>query len=349
MVAAYPNGSVYAQKMSAWTRAIHDNFPTAKVALIGERYNDYSNPREDNWNHEVLQNPVSAHADAATLHIYCPLDEQHVSSDPANVAKHLATAFYRVNKNQHTVATQIPTHLRVWVTEMGVYPGGALLWTWLEALFYVLMDVLLPRIRRIDILTPYCLVCGDPTAPSFITDAENAVVPPADAGKVPWSLSLKGHAQSMVFMAARGAEVMTPLQFSGNRPLDPNTPGSETLVGWLFGQNSTDPNPIGTMQANDGTRTDGDSSVIPNITSTTNATAVLINTGAASVDVKFSDFMQCETGYTRLCRCVGSYPKHAHDIVRPGMSVDDLGSMNGDCARDIVTVPAYGIVTVTKL
>ena len=47
VVAAYPNGSVYAQKMSVWTRAIHDAFPKAAVALVGERYNDYSNPRED--------------------------------------------------------------------------------------------------------------------------------------------------------------------------------------------------------------------------------------------------------------------------------------------------------------
>ena len=319
--------------MSEWTHAIHAIFPMAKVALIGERYNDYSNPREDNWNREVLQNPVSAHADAATLHIYCPLDEQHVSSDPANVAKHLATAFYRVSKNEQTVATQIPAHLRVWVTEMGVYPGGALLWTWLEALFYALMDVLLPRIRRIDILTPYCLVCGDPTAPSFITDTENAVVPPADAGKVPWSLSLKGHAQSMVFMAARDADVMMPLEFSENRPLDPNTPGSDTLVGWLFAQNST----------NDDTRIDRGSF------SATNATMVIVNAGAASVDVKFGDLFPCGTGGTTSCRCVGSYPKHAHDVVRPGVSVSDLGSLSGDCEGDQVTIPAYGIVTVIKL
>lgn len=292
----------------------------------------------------MLQNPVSAHADAATLHIYCPLDEQHNGSDPANVASHLATAFYRADKNKKTVANEIPSHLRVWVTEMGVYPGGPLLWTWLEALFYVLMDILLPQTQRIDILTPYCLVCGDPTAPSFITSTNNAVVPPKDAGKVPWSLSLKGHAQSMVFKAARGAGVMTPLEFPGNRPLDPKVPGSKTLVGWLFGHESSKSN--ATMSTT-GDRTDINARTTTS-TGNTTTTMLVVNAGGASVEVKFSDFLECATGTG--CRCTGSYPKRARDITRSGMAVTDLGSMDGDCAgNNTLLIPPYGIVTVVKM
>ena len=65
-----------------------------------------------------------------------------------------------------------------------------------------MLDLLLAEIPQLDVVTPYCLVCGDPTAPSFVSAPENAVVPPAQAGQVPWSLSLKGHAQSIVFKAA---------------------------------------------------------------------------------------------------------------------------------------------------
>ena len=121
VVAAYPNGSVYADKMAGWTSAIHAAFPAAKVALIGVRWNSYRKEREDTWNKQVLQSPVSAGADAATLHIYCPWDESNNASDPADMASHLAQAFFRVAQNKAHVAATVPARLRVWVTEMGVY------------------------------------------------------------------------------------------------------------------------------------------------------------------------------------------------------------------------------------
>ena len=58
--------SIYAEKMAGWTKAIKVHWPDAQVAIIGERWNSYSNPREDSWNKDVLQNPVSHQADAAT-------------------------------------------------------------------------------------------------------------------------------------------------------------------------------------------------------------------------------------------------------------------------------------------
>lgn len=223
VMAAYPNGSVYAEKMAGWTRAIKHAFPRAQVALIGCRWNAYRKEREDDWNKQVLQNPVSAEADAATFHIYCtrrqrirsasssadstasacclrdviflatgPFDETNIGSDFGNLNKHLAQAYFRAEQNANHVLKTVPSKLRLWVTEMGVYPAGPLVWTWLEALFYAMLDLLLPQIPQLDIITPYCLVCGDPTAPSFVAASENANVPPSQAGSVPWSLSLKG-------------------------------------------------------------------------------------------------------------------------------------------------------------
>ena len=154
VVSMYPNGSVYAEKMAVWTKGIHTQWPDAQVAVIGERWNSYHKPREDTWNKDVLQNPVTAGADAATLHIYCPFNTDVNASDPANVAAHLATAFFRVAQNKQMVATDVPARLRLWVTEMGVYPPGVLLSTWLEALFYALMDLGLPSIAQLDIVTP---------------------------------------------------------------------------------------------------------------------------------------------------------------------------------------------------
>ena len=80
VVAAYPNGSVYAEKMAEWTRAIKHAFPRVQVALIGCRWNAYRKEREDEWNKQVLQNPVSTEADAATFHIYCTRHQRISSS-----------------------------------------------------------------------------------------------------------------------------------------------------------------------------------------------------------------------------------------------------------------------------
>ena len=183
-----------------------------------------------------------------------PFDETNNSSDFNNLAKHLAQAYFRAEQNADHVHKTVPSRLRLWVTEMGVYPAGPLLWTWLEALFYAMLDLLLPQIPQLDILTPYCLVCGDPTAPSFIAASENANVLPSQAGSVPWKLSLKGHAQSLIFQAAKGAadhrrayndsgrhleqssvDTMAPLYFSQNPELDSSVSGSRALLGWKFG------------------------------------------------------------------------------------------------------------------
>ena len=57
--------------MLPWVAAIKKEFPEAQVALIGERWNDYHNEREDQWNEQVLDSAAGRLADAATLHIYC--------------------------------------------------------------------------------------------------------------------------------------------------------------------------------------------------------------------------------------------------------------------------------------
>ena len=325
VMAAYPNGSAYAAKMAEWTREIKAAFPQAHVALIGCRWNAYRKAREDDWNKQVLQNPISAQADAATFHIYCPFDENDNSSSPVNLGKHLAQAFFRVEQNKQHVAMTVPAQMALWVTEMGIYPAGPLLWTWLEALFYVLMDLLLPQIEQLEILTPYCLVCGDPTAPSFVTSARDAVVPPSQAGDVPWALSLKGHAQSIVFRAAKisGGGTMTPLSFDGNPVLDPSVASSRALVGWQFRMSTS--------------------------------SFVIVNAGAAGATVNLQHLLRSAATQSldgrsgsatdESCSYYGSFPKALADLTRPGMMPTELGTLSGKCAGTL-TLPAYGIVTI---
>eukprot|EP00940_MAST-03C_sp_MAST-3C-sp2_P000252 g252.t1 len=233
VVEKYPNGSVYAAAMVPFLRAVRERFPNARVALIGERWNDYHNEREDTWNDQVLNNGSGALADAATLHIYCGWDADAADPSEANVASHLAVAATRAFNNGAYSHQTIPDHLRVWVTEMGVYPSGALDGTWLEALFYAAMVMQLPAaMRRLDVLTTYCALCGDPTASSFTTAAFGPVIPPNASGTVPIVPTLKGSAQAQIFRALAGGEEMARLNFTNNSPLTVSEPRSRTLLGW---------------------------------------------------------------------------------------------------------------------
>ena len=160
VLAKYPQPSDYATAMLPWVSAIKKEWPAAQVALIGERWNDYGKPvpREDNWNKDVLHSAAGAAADAATLHIYCGWDANANASTHENIASHLAVAATRSFSNGDNFNLTIPSRLRIWITEMGVYPSGVLDGTWLHAMFYLAMDMQLPAtLPTLDVLTPYLL------------------------------------------------------------------------------------------------------------------------------------------------------------------------------------------------
>ena len=55
-----------------------------------------------------------------------------------------------------------------WVSQ--AFGATDLNFTWLKALANVFFEtLLLLRIPAIEIMTPYCLVCGDPIAPNFMS------------------------------------------------------------------------------------------------------------------------------------------------------------------------------------
>jgi len=234
VLAKYPQPKDYANAMLPWITAIKAEWPGAQVALIGERWNKYKPvPREETWNEQVLHSAAGLKADAATLHIYCGWDTNANASTEANIASHLAGAATYAFSNGDNFHQQIPSHMRIWVTEMGVYPAGSLDLTWLHALFYTAMDMQLPAaLPTLDVLTPYCFMCSDPTAPGFTSAEFGPVIPPSKAGTVPILRTPTGEAQSMLFGAFAKATKMTPLVFTPNPPLTAKEPRSRKLLGW---------------------------------------------------------------------------------------------------------------------
>eukprot|EP00052_Salpingoeca_macrocollata_P036301 m.17475 g.17475 ORF g.17475 m.17475 type:complete len:463 (-) comp9553_c0_seq2:31-1419(-) len=228
----WPVPADYAVAMQPLTAAIKTLFPQAQVALVGVRYDDpqYQSERSRVWNAQVLQNAVSKQADAATLHIYLGLP-----AAAPTVADQLATlnsVFVRVQENHVWVNSTIPQRFALWVTELGVFCGDktqpfVLERTWLQSLVYASAVLLLWEIPRVHITTPYCLVCGDPTAPAFFPD--NSSAPHTTA----WSVSPVGAVLQRVFQAVQGNTQMQQIVFPSQPASSNNATGAWLLRPWL--------------------------------------------------------------------------------------------------------------------
>merc|ERR1712039_834923 len=95
------------------------------------------------------------------------------------------------------------------------------------------MGMQLPAtLPTLDVLTPYCFMCSDPTAPSFTSAEYGSVIPPSQAGKVSVLRTPSGEAQSMLFTALASAVKMAPLEFNPNPPLSSGELRSRQFLGW---------------------------------------------------------------------------------------------------------------------
>jgi hypothetical protein len=72
VVAAYPSGRNYTDKMSLWAAAFKAAYPASEVALLAMTWRPDIGGREASWNDAVFNVPpeLLAHIDAATLHPY---------------------------------------------------------------------------------------------------------------------------------------------------------------------------------------------------------------------------------------------------------------------------------------
>lgn len=109
----YPEPQDYAIKMADWTKQIKAVFPNSSVALVGLA-NDWDN-RTRIWNEQVLSNPVSSLADAATVHLYPGIPA--ITPIPASYSSILALLFDSFTGYEAYIQRTIPQRLRIWVRQ----------------------------------------------------------------------------------------------------------------------------------------------------------------------------------------------------------------------------------------
>ena len=440
VVAAYPNGSSYVEKMAAWAAAIKARHASARVAVLAMTWRPDNGPRETAWNTQVFGGGAEllANVSAATLHPYfgiswdggnqggdrtgggcgtgglgasgpwigteegcndscccqvrcgghsdCEAWQYMTSGDDAGacylksssalqpnaasvsglasppsppsppsasaIANVLKSAFYHADRNHEMVSSSVPEFLDLWVTEVAAYGASSLNFTWLEALVNVLFEtLLLLRTRQITAMTPYCIVCGDPIAPNFISSsaqsspATHSVVPPALAGRAAWNQTLRSAAHGAYFRlvaearAAHGEGAqLAELTFAPNPPLCGSTtamPSADTaqFVGWRT-QNAGCTRGIFVM-----------------------------NLGAANATLSLSGMMSI--GEDQHCLEIGTgyeylllFPRTAQDVVRPLVPLKQFGQINstGQMQHDApvsqqalqIDMPPYSILSFRR-
>ena len=117
-----------------------------------------------------------------------------------------------VQRNALNLRATVPARMRVWITELGVFPAGPLDRTWLQAVHLGVMLANLVLLPQVDIILPYCLVCADSTGPA-ITTSTGPVVDPSEKNNT-WYNTPKGLMQREIFSSMRNASSIQPLQFA---------------------------------------------------------------------------------------------------------------------------------------
>ena len=347
----YPEPSDYAVRMADWTSKIKAVFPDSSVALVGLA-NDWDN-RTRAWNKQVLQNPVSQQADAATIHLYPGLPTANITV--SMFPQVLSLAFSTFAGYESYTNSTIPSRFRLWVTEWGTWGNTFVLNTWLQGLWHATLVLQLPSIPRIDVILPYCAVCGDPNMPSFTS--QYGPIEPVNATDTNWTRTASGHIYAQIFETVHASASLDALHFSPNPNLDPSVPASTQLAG--FAAMSTS-NGDGDRYGNgDGGDIDGKSSASVVVDS-----IVAVNLGRSSFDLDVSGlkFACWQQGFNARVENQTKqqqqqqqqqlfydmyFPKTVDDVMRQNLQVSDLGHENQVvAAAAVVTISPYGVVRV---
>ena len=80
-----------------------------------------------------------------------------------------------------------------------------------QALWHTALTALVPvAMPRVDLMLPYCAVCGDPNMPSFTSSQYGPIVPPNVTG-ASWSRTASGHGYTLLFGRRCRASLLYPV------------------------------------------------------------------------------------------------------------------------------------------
>ena len=205
----FPTPEAYSTFIEPWVGAVRELFPNAEIALCGST--------DVSWLASVLNSTVGKDLrNAVTMHVYTGLPEGPYQSanDYRSVVDLAIVAVSDVRRllgeSPDNGGVQLPHNRKVWFTEVGVFGATLAQRTWLKALMMFRKTMLLGLLPWTEIVLPYCLVCGDPNAPSFTTPLGPQ---PAAVNASNWRFEPTGFALNELFLVAGAADTLRAVSF----------------------------------------------------------------------------------------------------------------------------------------
>ena len=248
----FPNPRAYGITAKKWAKAIKQEFPSAKVAVVGVVPSTDKPPRLQNWN-KVMRGTVLPVADVLTLHTYYDhgLDGQINENGDypyfklEEVPTILGEPFINWQKLQSDRNYQaIPKTKKIWITEYNLFedifkenkerPIPRVAGSWTHGLYNLVTSLLFLEEPRIESICNHSLTESSifgailPTADSFVNPTD------ANMTTTPMSLSATGSALSLLGKAIQGMTSAQKIEFKNVPKIDKDNFEYPILYGWQF-------------------------------------------------------------------------------------------------------------------
>jgi hypothetical protein len=252
----FPSAREYALQTSQWIAAISQQFPQAKISIVGVVPEPNKPERLQQWNSTLLSSALPQ-ADALTLHIYngTGLTSQPVdrTTYPWFQASEIPIILGEPFRNWQNLQGDrnfkiIPPNKQIWITEYNLYedifengkdkPEPRVAGSWAHGLYNLSMSLLFLEEPRIE------LICNHSLLESSIFGAilanDRSFVNPAATNTTTEALSLSatGMALSLLADATIGMEQAQQIDFTDNLSLTGKDGFTyPALYGWKFSKN----------------------------------------------------------------------------------------------------------------
>ncbi len=249
----FPQPRDYADKSRIWISAIKQEFPTAKIGVVGVVPDPHKPARLKDWNQSLIPQTLSK-ADAVVLHIYsghglgekAPKIPSYPFFTPKETRKILGQPFIEWQKTRSSPQFAIlPKDKQIWITEYNLFENifgkknkgkqPKIAGSWSHGLYAVTMSMLFLSDPRVEFICNHQLV-GYFYFASILPQADSFVDPATKLPLAqPYALSAAGTALSMFGDALDGMEQAVQIAFDNNYPaMGLKQFQYPTLYGWMF-------------------------------------------------------------------------------------------------------------------
>lgn len=254
----FPQPQDYATVANEWTSALKQEFPDAKIAVLGVVPEPEKPPRLQNWHRHLFEEQSSTPADAVTLHVYpghgLDDDNRSYKSYPYFTGKDvpiiLGEPFREWQRMRENDAFKlIPEDRKIWLTEYNLMDKGVastrgephkVIGSWAHGLYGMAMSLVFLEEPRVEIMCNHVLL-GNSRFAAILADEKSLLDPENEnTSATPLSLSATGSALQLLGEATAEMTTAQQINFSDNISLkgkdDFRYPA---LTGWMFSNDNS--------------------------------------------------------------------------------------------------------------